>query len=100
MLTRLSTLSTGHLYRSFICDCTRAYTQTPRKLYPIMAAISDSEILSRFSKLSIHHPEVIQHAPVKSGAEWRAELDRVGKSEVVLTKTVSPSSFQHLALAS
>ncbi|ORX33389.1 hypothetical protein BD324DRAFT_654183 [Kockovaella imperatae] len=50
--------------------------------------ISDNEIISRLQKLSISHPEVIEHAPVKGGAEWKAELDKVGHGSVALTKTL------------
>jgi hypothetical protein len=59
-----------------------------------MAAVSDSEIISRLEKLKISHPEVINHAPVKGGAEWKAELERVGKLGVSLTKTVSSGRFE------
>lgn len=54
-----------------------------------MSAITDSEIISRLEKLSIAHPEVIEHAPVKGAEEWKAELDKLGKGSVSLTKTVS-----------
>lgn len=63
--------------------------KTPRKPFPTMAAVTDQEIIARLGKLSIAAPEVIQHAPVKGGAEWRAELDKAGKTGVPLTKTVS-----------
>lgn len=56
--------------------------------YPTMAAINDSEIISRLSKLSISHPEVIQHGPVSGINDWRAELEKIGKGNVALTKTV------------
>ena len=54
-----------------------------------MSAVSDSEILSRLEKLSISNTGVIQHAPVKGGAEWKEELGKLGKGDVALTKTVS-----------
>ena len=53
-------------------------------------AVSDSDIVSRLQALSIAHPEIIDHAAVKGGAEWKAELDKVGHGQVALTKTVSP----------
>lgn len=58
-----------------------------------MTSVSDSDIISRLQKLSISHPEVIQHGPVKGGAEWKAELEKSGKTEVALTKTVSSWSL-------
>ena len=53
-----------------------------------MTAISDSEIISRLSKLSISHPEVIQHGSVSGSVDWKAELEKKGKTGVALTKTV------------
>lgn len=53
-----------------------------------MAAVTDQEIISRLGKLNIAAPEVLKHAPVKGGAEWRAELDKIGQNGVGLTKTV------------
>lgn len=53
-----------------------------------MAAVSDQEIISRLGKLNIATPEVHKHAPVQGGAEWRAELDKIGQKGVQLTKTV------------
>lgn len=57
-----------------------------------MAAVSDQDILARFSKLSIAQPEVVNHSAVAGGAEWRAELDKLGKTGVPLTKTVRRES--------
>jgi prolyl-tRNA synthetase len=54
-----------------------------------MAAVSDNDIIARLGKLSISAPEVLKHAAVSGGAEWRAELDKAGKTGVPLTKTVS-----------
>lgn len=54
-----------------------------------MAAVTDQDIVGRFGALSIAEPSVITHAPVKGGAEWRAELDKLGKTGANLTKTVS-----------
>ncbi|KAK4689110.1 prolyl-tRNA synthetase, partial [Tremellales sp. Uapishka_1] len=53
-----------------------------------MAAVTDSEIIARLSKLSIAHPEVVQHEAVKGGSEWKAALDKLGKTDVGLTKTL------------
>lgn len=50
---------------------------------------SDADIISRLEKLSIQAPEVIQHATVKGGQEWKAELEKIGKGDVAVTKTVS-----------
>lgn len=87
MLTRPSYHTLRQSYASQIFSCTRSYA-----INPSMTAISDPEILSRFAKLSISHPEVIQHGPVKTGAEWKAELKKTGKADVALTKTVSSIS--------
>ncbi|EJT51495.1 proline-tRNA ligase [Trichosporon asahii var. asahii CBS 2479] len=68
----------------------RTYS-TPKKLrvpYPAMAAVSDQEIISRLGKLNIAAPEVHKHAAVQGGAEWRAELDKIGQKGVQLTKTL------------
>jgi prolyl-tRNA synthetase len=54
-----------------------------------MAAVTDQDIVSRFAALSIAAPPTLTHAAVAGGAEWRAELDKLGKSGVALTKTVS-----------
>lgn len=51
--------------------------------------LSDADIVSRLEKLSIASPEVLQHAPVKGGQEWKAELEKAGKGAVAVTKTVS-----------
>jgi hypothetical protein len=81
---------------------TRTFTTTlthlarrPPFTYPsfTMSAISDTEIISRFGALKIQAPEIIQHAPVQSGAEWKAELEKLGKGAIGLTKTVSDGSF-------
>ncbi|BEJ12307.1 hypothetical protein CspHIS471_0207670 [Cutaneotrichosporon sp. HIS471] len=53
-----------------------------------MAAVSDNDIIARLGKLSISAPEVLKHAAVSGGAEWRAELDKAGKAGVPLTKTL------------
>jgi hypothetical protein len=92
MLTRPSYHTLRQSYASQIFSCTRSYAINPSIPYPSMTAISDPEILSRFAKLSISHPEVIQHGPVKTGAEWKAELKKTGKADVALTKTVSSIS--------
>ena len=57
-----------------------------------MAAVNDSNIVARLQKLSISHPEVIQHGPVKGAAEWKAELEKAGKTGVALTKTVGDNN--------
>lgn len=77
----------------------RTYS-TPKKLrvpYPAMAAVSDQEIISRLGKLNIATPEVHKHAAVAGGAEWRAELDKIGQKGVQLTKTVR-LSFRRLVM--
>lgn len=66
---------------------TRSKTTT-RVPFPTMSAVSDQDILARFSKLSIAAPDVVNHSAVAGGAEWRAELDKLGKTGVPLTKTV------------
>jgi hypothetical protein len=53
-----------------------------------MTAIPDSEIISRLKSLSISQPEVLEHAPVKGGTEWKAELEKLGKTGILYTKTV------------
>lgn len=53
-----------------------------------MAAISDNDIISRLAKLNITHADVVRHAPVTGGAEWKAELEKLSKTGVSLTKTV------------
>lgn len=73
--------------KPFCSSFTQYKPGTP--FHPIMSAITDSEIISRLEKLSIAHPEVIEHAPVKGAEEWKAELDKLGKGSVSLTKTVS-----------
>lgn len=71
--------------------------KTPRKPFPTMAAVTDQDIIARLGKLSIAAPEVLKHAAVKGGAEWRAELDKAGKTGINLTKTVSgPPSLRSL----
>jgi hypothetical protein len=60
-----------------------------------MAAVTDQDIISRFGALSIAAPAVITHAAVKGGAEWRAELDKLGKTGAALTKTVSLTTLAH-----
>ena len=59
-----------------------------------MSSITDDEILARFEKLSLTKPEIINHAPVKNGAEWKAELEKIGKGSVSLTKTVCPIAIE------
>jgi hypothetical protein len=53
-----------------------------------MTAIADSEIITRLKALSITEPEILQHAAVKGGAEWKAELEKLDKGDIPLTKTV------------
>jgi prolyl-tRNA synthetase len=55
-----------------------------------MSAITDNDIVSRFEKLSLTKPEILEHAPVANGAQWKAELEKLGKGNVTLTKTVCP----------
>ena len=62
-----------------------------------MSAVSDNDIISRLSKLSISHGEVLQHAPVSGLQDWRAELTKIGKGDVALTKTVRPAQIKRLA---
>lgn len=55
-----------------------------------MASIaSDADIVARLEKLSIGAPEVVKHAAVKGGQEWRDALKGQGKEDVQVTKTVS-----------
>lgn len=68
-----------------------ASAPTPKKEripFPTMAAVSDQDVIARFGALNISAPKVIEHAAVKGGAEWRAELDKLGKTGVAITKTV------------
>lgn len=58
---------------------------------PNMSLVTDAEIIQRFEKLSLSKPQVITHGVVKNGAEWKAELEKIGKGDVSLTKTVSCS---------
>jgi prolyl-tRNA synthetase len=53
-----------------------------------MSAVSDNDIISRLSKLSISHGEVLHHAPVSGLQDWKAELAKIGKGDVTLTKAV------------
>ncbi|WWC60772.1 proline-tRNA ligase [Kwoniella dejecticola CBS 10117] len=52
--------------------------------------VSDATILERLKSLSITHPEVISHSPVKGSAEWSAELSTTAPnlSSTSLTKTL------------
>lgn len=91
MLNRLLILQllspTRSGYKTFHTTCyTLAKKRTP---FTAMSAISDNEIISRLSKLSISHGEVITHGAVKGGGEWKAELDKLSKGDVGFTKTVS-----------
>lgn len=60
-----------------------------------MSSITDDEILQRFEKLSLTKPQIINHAAVKNGAEWKAELEKIGKGDVSLTKTVCNEQQHH-----
>ena len=53
-----------------------------------MSAISDNDIIGRLAKLSIDHPEVLQHAAVTGIQDWKAELVKAGKGDVIVTKSV------------
>jgi len=53
-----------------------------------MSAITDNDIVARFEKLSLTKPQIYEHAPVANGAQWKAELEKIGKGNVTLTKTV------------
>jgi hypothetical protein len=55
---------------------------------PNMSAITDNDIVARFEKLSLSKPQIYEHAPVANGAQWKAELEKIGKGNVTLTKTV------------
>jgi hypothetical protein len=57
-----------------------------------MSAITDNDIIARFEKLSLSKPQIYEHAAVANGAQWKAELEKIGKGDVTLTKTVSPYS--------
>ncbi len=69
----------------------RTFTTRPH-FYPstMSTTVTDSEIINRLAGLKISHPEVIEHSAVKGGAEWKAELEKIGKGDVGLTKTVCP----------
>jgi hypothetical protein len=58
-----------------------------------MSAITDNDIVARFEKLSLTKPQIYEHAPVANGAQWKAELEKIGKGNVILTKTVRPPTF-------
>jgi prolyl-tRNA synthetase len=55
-----------------------------------MSAITDNDIIARFEKLSLSKPQIYEHAAVANGAQWKAELEKIGKGDATLTKTVSP----------
>jgi hypothetical protein len=59
-----------------------------------MSAVTDNDIVARFEKLSLAKPEIIEHAAVANGAQWKAELEKIGKGNITLTKTVRPISSQ------
>lgn len=59
-----------------------------------MSLITDDDIVARFEELSLSKPQVITHGAVKNGAEWKAELEKIGKGNVSLTKTVRPRVFR------
>jgi len=62
--------------------------------FPNMSAITDNDIVARFEKLSLSKPQIYEHAPVANGAQWKAELEKIGKGNVTLTKTVrAPQPF-------
>lgn len=48
----------------------------------------DSEITSRLDKLNISQPEVVKHDSAKGGPEWKAQLEKAGKADLGMTKTV------------
>ena len=79
----------SHLHIAPSRQSTSTRLQLARIPYATMTAITDSDIIKRLEALSISNPEVIEHAPVKGGAEWKAELDKAGKGGISLTKTVS-----------
>ena len=54
-----------------------------------MSAITDNDIIARFEKLSLSKPQIYEHAAVANGAQWKAELEKIGKGNATLTKTVS-----------
>ena len=94
MLTRVSYHHLKPAHFTPIVLQTRARSFKRRIPYPTMSTITDSEIISRLSKLSISHPDVLHHGPVKGGAEWRAEMEKIGRGDAILTKTVSASLFE------
>lgn len=59
-----------------------------------MSAITDNDIISRFEKLSLTKPQIYEHAAVANGAAWKAELEKIGKGNVTLTKTVRITNHQ------
>ena len=100
MLSRLSRLSLATARSSSPIHYTKLPAHVARSLntIPNMSSITDDEILARFEKLSLTKPEIIIHAPVKNGAEWKAELEKIGKGNVSLTKTVRTIKLRILIL--
>lgn len=92
MLSRLPRLSiaTPRLWSTLATHTAPLQFARSLNTIPNMSSITDDEILARFEKLSLTKPEIINHAPVKNGAEWKAELEKIGKGNVSLTKTVRP----------
>lgn len=94
MLSRLPRLSvaltTSRIWSHNPCPPAPPFQALLRSLntLPNMSQVTDADIIQRFEKLSLSKPEIINHAPVKNGAEWKAELEKIGKGSASLTKTV------------
>ena len=47
---------------------------------PIFTMSTASDLIAQLDKLSIGKPEILEHAQVKGGPEWKAELEKAGKT--------------------
>lgn len=48
-----------------------------------------AELSAQLSKLNIEKVDVVDHEQVAGAAEWKAELEKAGRKDLGMTKTVS-----------
>lgn len=80
--SQLTPLTTQLHYRTY---------KKKRTSFPQMAPapVAHADILARLGKLSLANKDVIEHAPVKNGQEWRDALkEKADADGVLMTKTV------------
>jgi hypothetical protein len=93
LLARIPARLSARTLRHFTSNCSFPTSIAHRPIFTMSTA---SDLIAQLDKLSIGKPEILEHAQVKVGPEWKAELEKAGKTGLGMTKTVSSTNLMRV----